>query len=270
MKSLTKQYIFHDKIGSGTTSRVYKLQHKRTKELFAAKIYKSPQKISLARHEHHVHSFLSTHPLMKSKVIPVHDYVEDPSGISAIVMEYASNGNLHSNLHSRTITSPIRLCTEIAEMLQILHSLDIMYSDLKPENLVLDNVNAIRLIDFGCTQTNIRQYTGSWRVCGTPYFMAPELLQYQVKEHGHNVDVYSFGVVCFWILTNGMYPYELIRSYDQHMSRITYKRVRNTHAFDKLNATYADFCNILTSCMNRNPCERPLMREVVDQLNRRH
>jgi protein kinase A len=63
--------------------------------------------------------------------------------------------------------------------LEHLHNLDICYRDLKPENILLDARGNLRLTDLGFAK---RVYDITFTMCGTPEYMAPEI----IKEKGYN------------------------------------------------------------------------------------
>ena len=57
-----------------------------------------------------------------------------------------------------------------------MHALNIAHRDIKPENIMLSENDEIKLIDFGLSKQQKKKGTLMKTVCGTPYYMAPEVL----------------------------------------------------------------------------------------------
>ena len=81
---------------------------------------------------------------------------------------------------------------------EYMHSRDIMYRDLKPENLVIAANGYVKVVDFGfAKRTRSRTYT----LCGTPEYLAPELIL--MKGHSFTVDWWAVGVLLYEMLLGG-------------------------------------------------------------------
>jgi len=78
-----------------------------------------------------------------------------------------------------------------------MHSKDMVYRDLKPENLLLDTEGFIKITDFGFAK-KIKAKT--WTLCGTPEYLAPEIVA--GKGHGKGVDWWTLGILIFEMLAS--------------------------------------------------------------------
>jgi len=90
---------------------------------------------------------------------------------------------------------------QVILMFESLHLKDIVYRDLKPENLLLTSNGYLKLVDFGfAKQCKTRTYT----LCGTPEYLAPEILLN--KGHGKPVDWWCLGIMIYEMLA-GQAPF---------------------------------------------------------------
>jgi len=123
------------------------------------------------------------------------------------VMEYCPGGELFFHLSRAGKFSENRCrfyASEICLAIQYLHEMNVIYRDLKPENVLLDHVGHVKITDFGLSKEGISDNYSAKSMCGTPEYLAPEILDR--KGHGKAVDWYSLGALMFEMLT-GLPPF---------------------------------------------------------------
>uniref|UniRef100_A0A8C8CP55 Protein kinase domain-containing protein n=1 Tax=Oncorhynchus tshawytscha TaxID=74940 RepID=A0A8C8CP55_ONCTS len=103
------------------------------------------------------------------------------------VMEYANGGEVGVPIRARFYGA------EIVSALEYLHSRDVVYRDLKLENLMLDNDGHVKITDFGLCKEGITDGATMKTFCGTPEYLAPEVLE--DNDYGRAVDWWGLGVV---------------------------------------------------------------------------
>lgn len=94
-----------------------------------------------------------------------------------MLFPYVCGGELFSYLRSAgrfNSHTSLFYSVEIVSALEYLHSLSIVYRDLKPENLLLDRDGHIKITDFGFAK---KVSDRTWTLCGTPEYLAPEIIQ---------------------------------------------------------------------------------------------
>ena len=98
----------------------------------------------------------------------------------------------------------IYLC-EVLLALEDLHKRDIIYRDLKPDNVVLDDEGHAQLTDFGLSKEGVFEGNkGAKSFCGSVAYLAPEMLR--KAGHGKSVDWYLLGVLLYEMIV-GQPPY---------------------------------------------------------------
>ena len=121
-----------------------------------------------------------------------------------ILMEYAPGGSVRQQLAAAAASSrPFdshRVCRwtrELALGLQYIHRHEVIHRDLKPDNLLLGCDDDIKIADFGWS-TALAPTQMATTLAGTPYYMAPEVLQR--KQYGMPADLWAVGVVLHELL----------------------------------------------------------------------
>lgn len=125
-----------------------------------------------------------------------------------LVLDYCPGGELFFHL-SRYRRFPERVARFYAAELLLaighLHRRGIIYRDLKPENVLLDAEGHVKLGDFGLAKDKITDpCSGATSMCGTPEYMAPEVLSQ--AGHGFCVDYWGLGMLVYEMMT-GLPPW---------------------------------------------------------------
>lgn len=199
-------------LGKGSHGKVVLVRHKATRKRYAMKILRKRdvirrKQIDNSKTELIVHKLFASQSPVCPYITPLHWAFHTKSRMY-MVFDYCSGGELYYHIGQRGKIPEVLArfyAAEIALALQHLHELNIVYRDLKPENLMLDADGHIYLVDFGLSKEHVTTpTTGSNTFCGTTEYLAPEILNYQ--EHGTGVDWWSFGMVLYEMLT-GLPPW---------------------------------------------------------------
>lgn len=193
-------FRFVREIGSGAFGQVFEVAHRHTRESFAMKVFKKStvNKANLLRYTLTERRVLAEvqHPYIVSLC-----YAFQTSSYLVLVMELCAQGDLH-RLLKRERRLPDTVATlftaELLLALCHLHSRRILYRDLKPANVVVDDEGHAKLVDFGLSKEAAEGLYSSRSFCGSIAFIAPEILLR--KSHGHTVDIYGLGVLLFTML----------------------------------------------------------------------
>ncbi|KAF7834178.1 nodulation-signaling pathway 2 protein-like [Senna tora] len=200
-------YILKKKISEGSFSTVWRGEHRRSSDEVAVK------QVCLSRLNRRLKSsldceidFLSSvnHP----NIVRLLDFFQDDECFY-LVLEFCAGGNLASYIqrHGRVQEQTARkFMQHLGSGLKILHSYGIIHRDLKPANILLSSqgVDAVlKIADFGLSRT---LHSGEYAetVCGSPLYMAPEVLQFQ--KYDDKADMWSVGAILFELL-NGYPPF---------------------------------------------------------------
>ena len=137
---------------------------------------------------------------------------------------------------------------QVANMLHVLHSNNILYRDLKPENLLLGNDGYLILCDFGLCKIIEEQKELSNSFCGSAEYISPEI----IAGYGYNImsDWWSFGILCYELLF-GIPPF-----YDNSVDRI-FNLISTTQLNFPSNINISDDTKtFIIRLLKKNPNER--------------
>ncbi|XP_040176768.1 ribosomal protein S6 kinase beta-2 isoform X2 [Rana temporaria] len=192
-------------LGSGSYGKVFQVRKvigSNSGKIFAMKVLQKAKLICEAKDTEHATAERNVLESVRHPFIVDLMYAFQTHGKLYLILECLSGGELFLQLERERIFMEDTACfylAEIALALGHLHSLGIIYRDLKPENVMLGVHGHIKLTDFGMCKESIHGDSVTHTFCGTVEYMAPEILAH--KGHNRAVDWWSLGILLYDMLT---------------------------------------------------------------------
>ena len=196
-------------VGVGGSGRVLQARHKPTGKFRAVKVmskerlFQQEQRLQRVITEKRILARLQ-HPF----VVSLHWAFQTTTHLF-LVLDFCGGGELFFHMLHRgrfeDADGKFYFC-EILLGLEYLHSQQILYRDLKPENCLLDDEGHIRLTDFGLSKDNLTNSALFTSFVGTAGYLSPEMVARQ--GHGLPLDYYCLGCLLYCLLTGSLPHYE--------------------------------------------------------------
>ena len=171
-----------------------------------------------------------------------------------MLMEFVPGGEIFSHLRKRgrfSVSMTRFYIASIVLAIQYLHAMDIVYRDLKPENLLLDERGYLKITDFGFAKVVPDR---TWTLCGTPEYLAPEIIT--SKGHGKGVDWWALGVLMYELLS-GKGPFD-----GKDANEVFLKIMTLSPTFDQ--DQFSPQCrDLLSQLLEKEPRARPSTTEIM-------
>lgn len=196
---------------TGTMSKFHVAREIQTGKVYGIKLL-DPEKLKLFRDrfkglkrpEEGEIGMKIEHP----RVARTYEYGKTTTGIEYILMEYIDGPGVNTLLRDndpRLAQNRLSLIRQMAEGIQAVHDAGYIHRDICPRNFIChQDVEWLKLIDFGLTVPNEPPYRLPGNRTGTPQYMAPEIVRRRPTDH--KVDIFAFGVTAFRMFT-GEHPW---------------------------------------------------------------
>ncbi|KAL1923623.1 uncharacterized protein VTP21DRAFT_8603 [Calcarisporiella thermophila] len=191
-------------LGTGSFGRVHLSQSNHSKKFYAIKTLRKRDIVRFKQVQHTNDEKRILERINHPFIVNLWGTFQDATHLF-MVMDFVPGGELFSVLRrSQRFPNDIArfYASEVLLAIEYLHSMDVLYRDLKPENLLLDRNGHLRITDFGFAKHSPDNVT--YTLCGTPEYLAPEIIT--TKGYGKAADFYALGVLIFEMLA-GHPPY---------------------------------------------------------------
>ncbi len=247
-------------LGKGGFARCYEVRELSSGRLLAAKIIEKST-LTKGRAQQKLMSEIRIHRSMDHPgIVHFEGYFEDARRVY-MLLEMCPNQTLKETVKRRKRLHELEVQCYLGQLIPAMrhiHGMNVIHRDLKLGNLFLGKNMELKVGDFGLAAK--LDFAGERRrtVCGTPNYIAPEVLDSKVLGHSFEADIWSLGVIIYTMLI-GRPPFET--SNVKH----TYKRIRaNDYHIPEDVHLSAAARDLLHQILVLNPSKRPSLAEILD------
>ncbi len=260
------RYQIIEILGKGGMGTVYRVKDQKLDEEMALKLLKPEiaakdritdrfkNELKLARKISHPH------------VCRMYDFHEQEI-TPFITMEYCTGIDLKGYIRKSVIIpedKAIHLAKQICTGMEAAHLLGVIHRDLKPQNIMIDEADSVKIMDFGIAHSlDTKGFTQTGMIIGTPDYISPE--QAEGRPVDARTDIYSLGVILYELVT-GQLPFEGDSALSialKHRSEVPLApQAANEKISEALNA-------LILKCLRKDPDKRyQSVLELFEDLER--
>ena len=194
------KYEKKELIGKGAFGKAYKATSKERREVFIVKEVSGLNKREIESAQNEIKILKEVHH--DNVVKYVDDFTEPDKFL--IVMEYCAGGDLGTYIKQQKQPLPedqvMNWFKQIVSGISSVHERKILHRDLKPDNIFLTSWFQLKIGDFGISKSLSRTYDMASTLCGTPVYMAPEVLG--GEPYDQKADMWGVGCI-FYEMASG-------------------------------------------------------------------
>jgi serine/threonine protein kinase/tetratricopeptide (TPR) repeat protein len=262
----SERYEVLEELGKGGMGIVYRVRDTKLDEEMALKVLKP----EIAAHRETVERFMNelkfARKIAHRNVCKMYDLNEGEK-ILFITMEYVKGQDLKSLIRERgsfTEQEALETAKQVCEGLAEAHALGVIHRDLKPQNIMMDEKGAAKVMDFGIARSiEAPGVTQTGMMIGTPDYISPE--QAEGEKADQRSDIYSLGAILYEMVT-GKLPFRG----DTALSVAIKHKTQTPHDPRKLNPRLSPgMGRLILKCMEKDPERRyQTAKEVLADLDR--
>mmetsp|Transcript_8932 Transcript_8932/g.13217 ORF Transcript_8932/g.13217 Transcript_8932/m.13217 type:complete len:853 (-) Transcript_8932:133-2691(-) len=254
------RYIRGKLLGKGGFAKVYWCTSEDTGKNYAVKIVPKANLVK-TRARQKLQAEIKIHRTLKHKHICEYKHFFEDRTNCYILLEICANQSMNELVKRRKrLTSPeVRyFMSQLLEAVRYMHDENVIHRDLKLGNLFLDKHLRVKVGDLGLATRLKCSDEKRKTICGTPNYIAPEVINGNKETRGHSfeVDIWSMGVICFTCLV-GKPPYEAkdVKS--------TYQRIlANDYSWPTHIPIPEDARDLISRMLKTDPASRPTLDEI--------
>ncbi len=241
-------YEILERIGDGGFGNVYRAAQPSVNREVAVKVI-LPE---FANQPHFIRRFEAEAQLVARlehpHIVPLFDYWRDPNG-AYLVMRW-----LPGSLSKRLVDGPLSTTTtlhiveQIASALVTAHRAGVIHRDIKPDNILLDEVGNAYLVDFGIAKVADHAGDTGEEAFGSPAYMPPE--QIMGRKVTAQTDIYALGIVLFEMLA-GEHPYKNIP-----LTELVFRQMESPLPFLGIETIPRDVDMVIQKATSKDPALR--------------
>lgn len=251
---LANRYKLVKEIGRGGYGSVWLVDDNFIKEQLVMKFLHQTLISDEVAVERFVRELRLARKITHANIIRLFDYL-DLGPIAAISMEYFPGKALSSIIHQGSIEAArvVKLIKAISEALEVAHQADVIHRDMKPANILVDERDAVKIVDFGIAAASKHaesRLTRTGTLVGTPTYISPE--QIQGKAVDGRTDMYSLGIIMYEMLS-GQPPYQA----EDPMALVFMHVEGNARRLDEVNPLVPrELADVVHKCISPDPEKR--------------
>lgn len=246
-------------LGEGGFARVYEVQDTRGARYACKVVTKSSLKTKKAKTK--LYAEIKIHRALEHpNIVTFGDCFEDDENVY-MTLELCQSGSLMDMLRRRRrFTEPESrfFMVQLIGACHYMHTHQVIHRDLKLGNLFLDGNMNVKVGDFGLAALIENPGERKKTICGTPNYIAPEVLFDTANGHSFEVDTWSIGVILYTLVV-GRPPFQT------KDVKTIYKRIRdNQYEFPTESQVSIEARELVQGILTPDPQQRPSLHEIID------